>query len=126
MNLTVCHQYGFFGVLAAIIRESSDKQLVLRIVKVLPLIHQHDRVAPNTIDVLAADWLYQHIVFLHECCYDFSQGRKSLYSTLSLSDKIVFFVFLYFFYHVLIPLLFSVSFPFHLIHLGKFENLACK
>ena len=31
LNLTVCHRYGFFGVLAAIIRESSDKQLVLRI-----------------------------------------------------------------------------------------------
>ena len=35
MNLDVCQRYGFFSVLAAIIRESSDKQLVLRIVKAL-------------------------------------------------------------------------------------------
>ena len=35
MNLIVCQRYGFFSVLAAIIRESSDKQLVLRIVKAL-------------------------------------------------------------------------------------------
>ena len=32
----------FFRVLAAIIREGSDKQLVLRIVKALPFIHQPD------------------------------------------------------------------------------------
>ena len=41
----------FFSVLAALIRESSDKQLVLRIVKTLPFIHQHDRVAPKASDV---------------------------------------------------------------------------
>ena len=41
----------FFSVLAAIIRESSDKQLVLRIVKVLPFIHQPDRVASKASDV---------------------------------------------------------------------------
>ena len=41
----------FFSVLAAIIRESSDKQLVLRIVKALPFIHQPDRVAPKASDV---------------------------------------------------------------------------
>ena len=51
---------GFFGVLAARIRESSDKQVVLRIVKTLPFIHQPDRVALKTSDVSAADWLYQH------------------------------------------------------------------
>ena len=51
LNLIVCQRYGFFSVLAAIIRESSDKQLVLRIVKVLPFIHQPDRVAPKTSDV---------------------------------------------------------------------------
>ena len=50
----------FFRVLAAIIRKSSDKQLVLRIVKALPFIHQPDRVAPKASDVSAADWLYQH------------------------------------------------------------------
>ena len=76
LNLTVCHRYGFFGVLAAIIRESSDKQLVLKIVKALLFIHQPDGVAPNTSDVSAADWLYQHIVLLHVCCYGFSQGRR--------------------------------------------------
>ena len=53
-------RYRFFSVLAAIIRESSDKQLVLRIVKALLFIHQPDRVAPKPSDVSAADWLYQH------------------------------------------------------------------
>ena len=43
LNLIVCQRYGFFSVLAAIIRGSSDKQLVLRIVKALPFIHQPDR-----------------------------------------------------------------------------------
>ena len=41
----------FFRVLAAIIREGSDKQLVLRIVKALPFIHQPDRVALKASDV---------------------------------------------------------------------------
>ena len=61
MNLIVCQQYGFFSVLVAIIRESSDKQLVLRIVKALPFIHQPDQVAPKASDVSADDWLYQHV-----------------------------------------------------------------
>ena len=60
MNLIVCQRFGFFSVLAAIIRENSDKQLVLRIVKALPFIHQPDRVAPKASDVSAADCLYQH------------------------------------------------------------------
>ena len=60
LNLIVCQRYGFFSVLAAIIRENSDKQLVLRIVETLPFIHQPDRVAPKASDVSAADWLYQH------------------------------------------------------------------
>ena len=85
LNLIVCQRYGFFSVLTAIIRESSDKQLVLRIVKALPFIHQPDRVAPKASDVSAADWLYQHTwkntIFFHVCCYGFSQGRKSLYNT---------------------------------------------
>ena len=51
LNLIVCHRYGYFSVLAAIIRENSDKQLVLRIVKALPFIHQPDRVAPKASDV---------------------------------------------------------------------------
>ena len=51
LNLIVCQRYGFFSVLAAIIRENSDKQLVLRIVKALPFIHQPDRVAPKASDV---------------------------------------------------------------------------
>ena len=60
LNLSVCQRYGILSVLAAIIRESSDKQLVLRIVKTLPFIHQPDRVAPKAGDVSAAGWLYQH------------------------------------------------------------------
>ena len=44
-----------FSVLAAIIRESSNKRLVMRIVKALPFIHQPDRVAPKASDVSAAD-----------------------------------------------------------------------
>ena len=61
LNLIVCHRYGYFSVLAAIIRENSDKQLVLRIVKALPFIHQPDWVVPKESDVQAADWLYQHM-----------------------------------------------------------------
>ena len=51
LNLIVCQRYGFLSVLAAIIRESSDKRLVLRIVKGLPFILQPDRVEPNASDV---------------------------------------------------------------------------
>ena len=47
LNLIVCQRYGFFSALAAIIRESSVKQLVLRIVKALPFNYQPDRVAPK-------------------------------------------------------------------------------
>ena len=39
------------SVLAAIIRKNSDKQLVLRIVKALPFIHQPDLVAPKASDL---------------------------------------------------------------------------
>ena len=60
LNLTVCQRYRFFSDLAAIIRESSDKQLVLRVVNTLPFIHQPDRVAPEASDVSAAACLYQH------------------------------------------------------------------
>ena len=85
LKLIVCQQYGFFSVLAAIIRESSGTQLALRIVKALPFIHQPDRVAPIASNVSAADWLYQYTwintIFFHVCCYGFSQGRKSLYNT---------------------------------------------
>ena len=51
LNLTVCQRNGFFSVLATIDRESSDKQLISRIVKSLPFIHQPDRVAPRSSDV---------------------------------------------------------------------------
>ena len=50
-NLTVCQRYELFSVLAAIIRESSCKQLVLRIIKALRFFHQPDRVAPKASDV---------------------------------------------------------------------------
>ena len=46
--------------LAAIIRENSDKQLVLRILRALPFIHQPGRVEPKASDMSAADWLYQY------------------------------------------------------------------
>ena len=36
------------------------KQLVERIVKALPFIHQPNRMAPKASDVSLADWLYQH------------------------------------------------------------------
>ena len=55
LKFTVCQRYGFFSVSAAIVRESSDKQLVFRIVKALPFIHQPDRVAPKASDLSAAD-----------------------------------------------------------------------
>ena len=61
LKLIVCQRYGFFNVLAAIIRESSDKQFVLRIVKALPFTHQTDRVAPKASYVSVADWLCQHV-----------------------------------------------------------------
>ena len=60
LNLSVCQRYGILSVLAAIIRESSDKQLVLRIMKTLPFIHQPDRVAPKAGDASGAGLLYQH------------------------------------------------------------------
>ena len=54
LKFTVCQRYGFFSVSAAIVRESSDKQLVFRILKALPLLHQPDRVAPKW---LVSSWL---------------------------------------------------------------------
>ena len=60
LKLIVCQRYGFFSVLAAIIRDGSGTQLALRIVKALPFIHQPDRVAPKASNVSAADWLYQY------------------------------------------------------------------
>ena len=87
MNLTVCQKYRFFSVLAAIIRESSDKQLVLRIVKPLPIVYQLDRVAPKARESGECQQLIGYIntrkntIFFHVCCYGFSQGQKSLYNT---------------------------------------------
>ena len=51
LNVTVCQRYKLFSVLAAIIRESPCKQLVLRIIKALQFFHQPDRVAPKASDV---------------------------------------------------------------------------
>ena len=56
LNLIVSQKYRCFSVLAAIIRESSDKQLVLRIVKALLFIHQPDQVVPKACDMQAADY----------------------------------------------------------------------
>ena len=69
LNLTVCKRYGFFSVLTAIIQESSDKQLVLRIVKALPFIHQPNRVVLKASDVSETDWLYQHTFLICELLY---------------------------------------------------------
>ena len=75
----------FICVLVTTIRESSDKQFVLRIVKALAFIHQPDLVTLKASDVSAGDWLYQHTwkntIFFHVCSYDFSKSRKSLYNT---------------------------------------------
>ena len=46
--------------LAAIIRESSDKQLVLRVLRALPFIHQPGRVVPKASDMSVADCFYHH------------------------------------------------------------------
>ena len=69
-------EYGFvlphqvaISVLTAIIQESSDKQLVLRIVKALPFIHQPNRVVLKASDVSEADWLYQHTFLICELLY---------------------------------------------------------
>ena len=51
MNIIVFQRYEFFSVLAAIIRESSDTHLVLRIVKASLFIHQPDRVEPKSSDI---------------------------------------------------------------------------
>ena len=75
----------FLSVLAAIIRESSDK---------LPTTENHEAIAvlSSTWPSGAkgewrsvADWLYQHkwknTIFFYACGYSFSQGPKSLYNT---------------------------------------------
>ena len=55
-------------------------------VKALPFIYQPDRVTRKASDVSAADWRYQtHIkkyFFFYTSCYGFSQGWKSLNSTI--------------------------------------------
>ena len=51
LNLIAWGRYGFFSVLAAIIRENSYKQILVRIVNASLFIHQLDRVAPKAIDV---------------------------------------------------------------------------
>ena len=76
LNLSVCQRYGILSVLAAIIRESSDKLLVLRIVKTLPFIHQPDRVVPKASDV--SSWL---AISTHVKKYDiFSRVLLRLFS----------------------------------------------
>ena len=60
MKVTVLKRYGFFSVLAAIIRKNSDKRpWIENGEKALPFIHQLDRVARKASDVSAADWRYQ-------------------------------------------------------------------
>ena len=74
----------FLSVLAAIIWENSNKQLVLRIMKALPFIHQPDWVAPKASDMQLIGYINTHEkiqYFFHVCCYGFSQGRKTLSNT---------------------------------------------
>ena len=69
----------FLSVLAAIIWENSDKQLVLRIMKALPFIHQPDQVVPKATDVQLIGYINtcEKIQYFFTCCYSFSQGQKS-------------------------------------------------
>ena len=59
----------FLSVLAAIIWENSDKQLVLRIMKALPFIHSSTWPSGAKGKWHATDWLYQHMwkntIFFH-------------------------------------------------------------
>ena len=81
----------FFLCLVVRIRESFDKQLVLRIVKALLFIHQLDQAAPKASDVAAADWLYQdtwkNTIFFHACWYSSSQGRISYSWAIELNTR---------------------------------------
>ena len=60
MNVIVCERYGFFCVLAAIMQTIPLNDVRLRMVKVLPFIHQPDRVARKASAVSASD---THIFF---------------------------------------------------------------
>ena len=85
MNIIVCQRYGFFSVLAAIIREGSDKQLVLRVVRLcrsfIYLIEWHQRrvKCKQLIGYINTREKITYVFTL--CCHGFSQGRKSLYNT---------------------------------------------
>ena len=59
----------YFSVFAVITRESSDKLLVLRIVKALPFIHQPDRVTPKASDVKLIGYIntYKKISYFSTC-----------------------------------------------------------
>ena len=75
LNLTVCQQYGPFSVLAVIIRESSDKQLALRIVKALPFIHQPSGAKRRVTYRQLIGYINTCEKIRYVCCYSFSQGR---------------------------------------------------
>ena len=86
MKVTVLKRYGFFSVLAAIIRKNSDKRpWIENGEKALPFIHQLDRVARKASDVSAADWRYQTQVkkyrFFFTCVVTafqtFLEGKKT-------------------------------------------------
>ena len=85
MNIIVCQRYGFFSVLAAIIREGSDKQLVLRVVRLcrsfiyLTEWHQRRVKCRQLIGYINTREKITYVFTL--CCHGFSQGRKSLYNT---------------------------------------------
>ena len=61
LNVTVYKPYGFFSVLAAIIRTNPDKRPWIENGEdfARPFTHQPDRVARKASDVLAANWRYR-------------------------------------------------------------------
>ena len=61
LNVTVYKQYGFFSVLAAIIRTNPDKRPWIENGEdfARPFTHQPDRVARKASDVSAANWRYR-------------------------------------------------------------------
>ena len=83
-------RYGFFSVLAAIIREHSDKRPWIENGEDSPFIHQQQ--TWKAIDVSAADWLYQtHLkkygIFLRVWAFQGCESRCIWLSLLGLSEQ---------------------------------------
>ena len=79
-------RYGFFGVLAAITQESSDKNTLywesLRFYcSFINLTEWRERRVKCQQQIGDIKHTWKNILFFHVCCYGFSQGWKSLYKT---------------------------------------------